>query len=75
MNSDGKESLKEIVELLKKHPEGLSIHEISAELGVHRHTVAKYIYFLEGSGEVFVRKIGAVSLIYHNKLRPREGRK
>lgn len=73
---NSKDEIKQkILEVLKDHPEGLSIQEISEELGMHRHTVTKYVYFLGGAGEVFVRKVGMVSLVYHRKLRPTNGQK
>jgi predicted transcriptional regulator len=58
----------EIVSILKKHPEGLSITEISKFLMMHRHTITKYIYQLIGAGIVCQRKIGPVRLCYLNKV-------
>ena len=44
---------KQIVECLRKvAPKDLSIEEISAETGIHRNTVSKYVYALEQSGEI-----------------------
>lgn len=53
---------EEIADVLKKHPEGLSITEISKRLGMHRHTVIKYIYKLIGAGRVSQKKVGTVKL-------------
>lgn len=67
MNGNGDRLKSGIMELLKKHPEGLSMQEISLKLDVHRHTVSKYVAYLEGSGEIVVRKVGSTSLIYRTK--------
>ncbi|HLC39881.1 MAG TPA: helix-turn-helix domain-containing protein [archaeon] len=53
-----------IEEILAKHPEGLSIAEISRLLGAHRHTVTKYIQFLMGAGVIYQRDLGTVKLHY-----------
>lgn len=47
-----------IRELLKKHPRGLSITEISAALHLHRNTAAKYLEMLKLKGEVDRKQIG-----------------
>jgi DNA-binding transcriptional ArsR family regulator len=61
---------KKIIDLLKDHPEGLSINDISKKVDVHRHTASKYIFYLEGAGEVIVRKIGVVNLVYKKEAFP-----
>lgn len=53
---------KRIVALLRKHPEGLPILEISRLVDAHRHTVTKYIYELVGADVIEIRKIGTVKL-------------
>ncbi len=55
-----------ILELLKKYPEGLIITEISKLLKLNRATVSKYVYGLEKSGKIKVRKIGRASVCYLN---------
>ena len=57
----------EIVDILKKHPEGLTITEISRLLMMHRHTTIKYIYRLIGSELLFQRKVGPAKLCYLKK--------
>ena len=57
---------KKILEHLKKNPHGLMISEIAEALGVHRHTITKYIYRLEGAGLIKVRKVGIAKLCYLN---------
>ena len=58
---------KRIIEVLKKHPEGLSISEIAKAVGIHRINVSKYIYQLIGSGVIYERKVGAAKLCYLKK--------
>lgn len=55
---------EKIVEILFKHPEGLSINEISDYVGSHRHTVNKYIHELIGAGIVHQRDFGIIKLHY-----------
>jgi len=61
-----------IIDVLKKHPEGLTIIEISNLIGSHRHTITKYIYQLIGEGLIYQRKVGTAKLCY---LRDRNERK
>ena len=58
---------KSIVEVLKKHPEGLSIKEIAMKVGIHRINVSKYIYELAALGVIRKRKVGSATLCYLNK--------
>ena len=53
-----------IVELLKKHPEGLTIKEIANFLNLHRQTVTKYILELKGAGIVIRKRVGSATLHY-----------
>jgi predicted ArsR family transcriptional regulator len=61
------EYTKKIIKILAKHSEGLSITEIAKILGVHRHTITKYIYQLIGAGVVYQRKVGPAKLFYLSK--------
>ena len=56
-----------IVEILSKHPEGLTFTQIARELGMHRHTITKYVYELKGEGTVFVRDLRTLKLCYLKK--------
>ena len=58
---------KRIVEVLSKHPEGLTFTQIAVEVGMHRHTVTKYIYELKGEGIIFVRDLRTLKLCYLKK--------
>ncbi len=67
------QNIKErIIEILKKHPEGLTIIELSRILGVHRHTLTKYVYQLIGEGLIYQRKVGTAKLCYLRELNERK---
>lgn len=53
-----------IIGYLKKHPEGIVILDLADALGVHRHTITKYVYRLEGAGKISIRKVGIAKLCY-----------
>jgi len=50
--------------LLKNHPEGLTIQKISELLETSRITVTKYIHELIGEGKIYQRKVGIAKLCY-----------
>ncbi len=56
-----------LIEVLKEHPEGLTIQDLSKIMKSHRQTVTKYILWLDGAGEIYRRRIGAVTLHYIKK--------
>lgn len=59
---------KDKIELiLKQHPEGLTFTQIAVEVGMHRHTVTKYIYELRGEGTISIRNLGTLKLCYLKK--------
>lgn len=62
MNESGLE--KRMLKYLRKHPEGTTMLDLAAALGVHRHTVTKYVYRLEGAGKIRIRKVGIAKLCY-----------
>jgi predicted ArsR family transcriptional regulator len=66
VNGNGEETKNKILELLKKHPDGLTIADISKELGLHRQTVTKYVFELRGAEIVRTRTVGPATLIYLN---------
>jgi len=63
INSDEKIK-KQLVKLLEKHPEGLTVREISKQVSLHRQTVTKYLFELKGAGMVYRRPIGSATLYY-----------
>jgi DNA-binding IclR family transcriptional regulator len=60
----GTDIKKAIIELLQKHPEGLTIQQISNELKISRITTAKYIHELLGAEIIYQRKVGKAKLCY-----------
>ncbi|MDD1647688.1 MAG: histidine kinase, partial [Methanomicrobiales archaeon] len=52
------EELVQIKELLKANPQGMSITEISRELGKNMHSVGRYLDNLRLSGQVVMRAYG-----------------
>jgi len=56
-----------IIEILSKHPEGLTFTQIAVEVGMHRHTITKYIYELKGEGIILVRDLRTLKLCYLKK--------
>lgn len=62
---------EEILQLLSKHPEGLTITSIAEKLGIHRHTATKYVKDLILSGEINERNVGMAKLCFLNKYKSR----
>ena len=52
------EHLARIKELLKKNPQGMSVTEISREIGKSMHSVGRYLGVLRASGQVEMRNYG-----------------
>jgi predicted transcriptional regulator len=61
MKKDKKEL---VIELLKDHGEGLTIHEISGLLKLSRNTVAIVLAELKGMEIINIRPVGAAKLHY-----------
>ncbi len=53
-----------IIEVLKQHPEGLTIQQISDLVKLSRLTVTKYLHELLGAEIVTQRKVGKAKLTY-----------
>jgi predicted transcriptional regulator len=53
-----------ILNILKNHPEGLTIKDIAGEIGMTRHSVTKYIYQLLGEKSIRLRDVGTAKLCY-----------
>ena len=58
---------QKILQYLKKHPEGIMILDLADALKVHRHTITKYVYRLEGAEKIKIRKVGIAKLCYLNR--------
>ena len=63
-NGNGEKLKKKIVDILGKHPEGLTIQDLTNIIGAHRQTITKYVLVLEATGTVYRRIIGSASLHY-----------
>jgi len=63
----GSDKKKIILELLEKHPDGLTIQEV-AKLGkMSRITASIYLHELLGEGKVFEKRVGVYRIFFHNK--------
>jgi len=60
----GEEIKKRAIEILRDHPEGLTIEDLSRLIKAHRQTITKYVLELKGADIIFRRRIGAVTLHY-----------
>lgn len=61
MENQTEEKIKKV---LSNHTDGITIVNISREIGVHRNTVSKYIFGLVKEKAVIQRRIGVASLCY-----------
>lgn len=61
MNKTKKE---QVIELLKKNKDGLTIADISNMLEISRNTVAVAIAELKGEGNIRIRNVGIAHLHY-----------
>ncbi len=59
-----KHSKKQIVEALKKHPEGLTIGKVAKLSKMSRITATKYIQELIGERKIRERRIGVARLLF-----------
>ncbi len=64
---------RKIRTLLKAHPKGLIITEISQRLGINRNSAAKYLEILLFTGQVEVRQIGMAKIYTVSQRVPLSG--
>jgi len=55
---------EEIIRILETHPEGLTLQNLSNQIGVSRQTIIKYVFELKGSGVIYRRRVGSATLHY-----------
>jgi len=55
---------KIIIDTIGEHPEGLTFTSLAEHVGLHRHTITKYIYELMGAGVIEQRNVGMAKLCY-----------
>jgi len=58
------EPKKLILDILEKHPEGLTLQKIASLTNMNRLTATKYVHELIGQGVVYQRKVGVAKLCY-----------
>jgi PAS domain S-box-containing protein len=59
---DTRQNISRVVEILKKHPVGISIQEIAGSSGLNRMSVAKYLEILAAKGIAEVREFGSAKV-------------
>jgi PAS domain S-box-containing protein len=67
---DFQENTSQVVEILKKHPLGISIREIAASTSLNRMSVAKYLEVLMAKGIAEVRLFGSAKVYYLSRQIP-----
>jgi len=55
---------KVIIDVLKLHPEGLTLHKIAQLTKMSRLTATKYVHELLGAGVIYQRQVGVAKLCY-----------
>jgi predicted transcriptional regulator len=59
-----KDPKKVIVDVLEKHPEGLTLQKVAMSTNMNRLTATKYVHELIGEGVIFQRRVGIAKLCY-----------
>jgi len=59
-----REKRDKILNVLKNHPEGLTVNDISKLVKINRSTASKYVFGLIIEGLIYQRKIGPAKLCY-----------
>jgi DNA-binding IclR family transcriptional regulator len=57
-------SKQHILNILKNHPEGLTIQKLSTLTKLSRITTTKYVERLLGEGRIYERKVGVYRLLF-----------
>jgi PAS domain S-box-containing protein len=65
-----RDALENVKEVLKAHPRGMSITEISSAIGMNRVSVAKYMEMLIISGHVDVKNFGSSKVFFPSQRLP-----
>jgi len=55
---------KTIIKILKRHPEGLTLHSLAGLSRMNRLTATKYVHELLGEGMIYQRRVGKAKLCY-----------
>jgi DNA-binding IclR family transcriptional regulator len=60
---------EKIIKILKEHPEGLTLLNISKITRMNRITISKYVYGLIAENLVYQRKIGPAKMCYLREIK------
>lgn len=58
----GNEIETQIMRALKGSPQGVQVEELADQLGLTRHTIAKYLEVLKAKGQIHFRQVGRTKL-------------
>jgi len=64
------EHLSTIIDLLKEHPRGLTVLDISRKIKVNRNSVAKYLAILQTSGRIESQPVGPAKVFFLSQRAP-----
>ena len=70
MHDDHEEYLKTILELFRREPRGLSISDISREIGLNRNSVSKYVNMLTIAGKIEMKVVGPAKVYFLSERIP-----
>ncbi len=70
MEIDYYEELERVLEIVRRHPKGCTIKEVSREIGINRNAVAKYLDVLQVAGQVEMKRIGPAKVYFPSKSVP-----
>jgi predicted transcriptional regulator len=60
---------EKVIKILEKHPEGLTLLNISKLIGMNRITISKYVYGLIAENLIYQRKIGPAKMCYLREIK------
>ncbi|MBR1369056.1 hypothetical protein RJ53_05890 [Methanocalculus chunghsingensis] len=70
MHDDHEEYLTTILELFRNEPRGMSISDISREIGLNRNSVSKYVNMLTIAGKVEMKAVGPAKVYFLSERVP-----
>lgn len=70
MKVDYYRELEKVLEIVRSHPRGCTIKEVSEEIGINRNAVAKYLDVLQVAGQVEMRRVGPAKVYFPSRSVP-----
>ena len=70
MQDDHEEYLTTILELFRNEPRGMSISDISREIGLNRNSVSKYVNMLTIAGKIEMKAVGPAKVYFLSERVP-----